>query len=83
MPTNGRAQAPYHAQVTPENLALAIGADLAQRIVTAAQGPEAWGDLEQYRAAWLEEAFELLRRTADISQHLIQKEEAGSADPAP
>ena len=83
MPSYVPNQAPYHPQVTPENVALAIGADLAQRIVTAAQGPQAWGDLEQYRAEWMEEAFELLRRTADINQHLILKEEAGSADPAP
>jgi hypothetical protein len=83
MPSNGHTQAPYHPQVTPQNVALAIGADLAQRIVTAAQGPHDWGDLEQYRAEWMEEAFEMLRRVADLNPALIAKEEAGSADPAP
>ena len=83
MPTHPTPQAPYHPAVTPENVTLAIGADLAQRIVIAAQGAYGWGDLEEYRAAWMEEAFELLRRVADLNPALIATEGAGSADPAP
>lgn len=83
MPSHVHAQAPYHPQVTPLNVTMAIAADLAQRIAHAAQSASSWGDLEEYRASWEDEALELLRRVADCNPALIPKDEAGSADPAP
>lgn len=56
----------HHPPITPTNVALAIAADLAQQIVTAADSPTPWGGLEHKRSPWHSQAYALLGQITHI-----------------